>query len=464
MAALRLHLAAHGFAVGHLRGLEQDFHLVAALGPLHGGFDVQLAHAGKQDVAGFLVAAQLQRRVLVKQLLDGGVDLIFFALFLGGKGEGDELRGQLRHGDGEGRLVVAEGVARAGVLQLAHGYDGAGAENVLAGRLGFTVKVEQGAEAFGLFRAHVLEGGVGADGAGNHAHHVELAGEGVRDGLEDEAAGRALVVRNAFVALGVEVGGAFERGREEADDGVEKLGAALVFKGRAHHNRGQAAVEHALAQARGKVLGGEGAFLKVFFHQFFVGFGDVLDGRIAQQGGFVHERLGDERVAHGPVVPEHERLAAEDVHQPREGFAVADGHVQRNRLHAEHGGKAVVGHVEIGAVTVHLIDEDDGGKPGVARGVPDAAGQGAHAVHGVDDHDGGVHAHEQVGEIAREVGIAGNVHEEMAVFVPEESGETGLDGAAALDFFRFVIESGRAFFNGSQTVDDAALEEQHFRQ
>ena len=52
----------------------------------------------------------------------------------------------------------------------------------------------------------------------------------------------------------------------------------------------------------------------------------------------------------------------------------------------------------------------------------------------------------------------------MAVLVPEESGESGLDGAAALDFFRFVIKSGRAFFNGSQTVDDAALEEQHFRQ
>ena len=80
------------------------------------------------------------------------------------------------------------------------------------------------------------------------------------------------------------------------------------------------------------------------------------------------------------------------------------------------------------------------------------------------DEDGRVDAHQQVGKVTGKVGVAGDVHEEVAVLVPEESGESGLDGAAALDFFRFVIKSGRAFFNGSQTVDDAALEEQHFRQ
>ena len=93
MAALHLHLAAHGFTIGNLGRLEQDFHLVAALGAFHGGFDVQLAHAGQQDVAGFVVAAQFQGHVFVQQLLHGGVDLVFVALFLGREGEGDQLRG-----------------------------------------------------------------------------------------------------------------------------------------------------------------------------------------------------------------------------------------------------------------------------------------------------------------------------------------------------------------------------------
>lgn len=65
----------------------------------------------KQDVAGFLVAAQLQGHVLIQQLLDGGVHLVFVALFLRREGESDELRGELRHGDREGGLVVAERVA-----------------------------------------------------------------------------------------------------------------------------------------------------------------------------------------------------------------------------------------------------------------------------------------------------------------------------------------------------------------
>lgn len=317
MAALHLYLAANGFTVGDLGRLEQDFHLVAAFGALDGGFDVELAHARKQDVAGFLVAAQLQGHVLIQQLLDGGVHLVFVALFLRREGESDELRGELRHGDREGGLVVAERVARAGIFQLAHRNDRAGAEHILAGRLRFAVKIEEGAEAFGFLGTHVLERRFGADGAGDHAHHVELAGERVRNGLEDEAASRAFVAGGAFVAVGVEEGRTFERRGEEAGDGVEQFAPALVFERGAHHDRDKAGVEHALAQAGGDVFFGKGTFLKVFLHQLFVGLGDVFDGGVVQERRFVRDGVGDEGFGHGTVFAEHKGLAAEDVHDAR---------------------------------------------------------------------------------------------------------------------------------------------------
>ena len=56
-----------------------------------------------------------------------------------------------------------------------------------------------------------------------------------------------------------------------------------------------------------------------------------------------------------------------------------------------------------------------------------------------------------------------HVHLREPGFEYKETVETGAL-AAARGGFRFVFKSGRAFFNGSQTVDDAALEEQHFRQ
>lgn len=127
----------------------------------------------------------------------------------------------------KGALSSLSVCARAGIFHLPIRNDRAGAEHILAGSLRFAVKIEEGAEAFGFLGTHVLERRFGADGAGDHAHHVELAGERVRNGLEDETASRAFVAGGAFVAVGVEEGRTFERRGEEAGDGVEQFAPAL---------------------------------------------------------------------------------------------------------------------------------------------------------------------------------------------------------------------------------------------
>lgn len=142
VAALHLAFAAHGFAVGNLGRFEYDIHLEAAFGLFDRKLDMQLPHAGKQDVAGFFIASQTQGDVFVQQPLHGGVDLVFLAFFLGGEGVGNELRGQGGHLQGKGGFFIAEGVARAGVLELGNGHDGAGANGLFAGSLRFTLNVQ----------------------------------------------------------------------------------------------------------------------------------------------------------------------------------------------------------------------------------------------------------------------------------------------------------------------------------
>ena len=118
MTALDLHLALDCLAVGNLGGLKDNVHLEAALGTLDCKLNVQLAHAGEQDVASLLVVLKLQGDVVVQKLLDGSKDLVFLATGLGSNGEGDELRRKGRHCHLEGGLGICQGVAGPGVLEL----------------------------------------------------------------------------------------------------------------------------------------------------------------------------------------------------------------------------------------------------------------------------------------------------------------------------------------------------------
>ena len=463
VAALHLHLAAHGLTVGHLGRLEDDVHLEAAFGLFHRKFDVQLAHAGQQDIAVFFVAGQTQGDVFVQQALDGGVDLVFIALFLGSQGVGDELRRQFGHGQGEGLLFVAEAVAGAGVLQLGHGHDGARAHRFLAGGLGLAGQEKQAAQPFAFAAAHVLESGVTGDGAGEDAHQGKLAGEGVGQGLEDETGHGAFGIGQAFLALGIHEGGALGGGGQQGLDGVQHGHAALVFQRGADQHRTELAGQHALAQADLQVFQRQAAFFQVLFHELFIAFGDVFHGQVAQQAHVVAQIGGHVAFADGAVFAKGIGFAGQHVHITGKGLALTDGHLQGHGLDAQ-GGQAVKSHLEVGAVAVHLVDDEDGGQVLGVGEVPEFFGQGAHAVHGVQHEDHAVHALEQAFHIAGKVAVTRDVKHEMAVLVPEAGSHRGLDGAATTYFFRFIVEAGGAVFNGAHAGQRAAIEEEHLGQ
>ena len=122
--------AADRLLVGHPRRLERDLGAEAALHPVDDHLDVDLRQAGHDLLAGLLVAVQVDRRVLLLQAPQGGVDLVVVALVLGLHGEGHDRRRELdpRHVD---RLVARrEPVAGVGLLELGDRADVARPERV----------------------------------------------------------------------------------------------------------------------------------------------------------------------------------------------------------------------------------------------------------------------------------------------------------------------------------------------
>ena len=286
--------------------------------------------------------------------------------------------------------------------------------------------------------------------------------EGIVHGTEHEAGGGAGSVGREFGGVSAEHGRTVGRRRHESVDLIEQTAAALVVHGRSGQHGHHFAGKHALAQTESDLLVGEGAFFEIAFHQLFVGRSDVFDGGIAEQHGFVFKLGGDGYFGGSTVIAEAESLAREHVHEPDELFVLKDGQVQDDGTHAELVGEAGESIVEAGAFTVHLGDNGDDGKTGGLHALPHAAHLGAHAVHGVHDHHSAVGGGEQPFDVAGEVGVAGHVDEIVAAALPVEGGEAGLDGAAALDFFRFVVQCRGAFFDGAEAIDDAGLEKKHF--
>jgi hypothetical protein len=67
--ALGFDRAADGLAVGHLRLADVGLHLELALHAVDDDFEVQLAHAGDDGLAGLLVGVHAERRIFLRQAL-----------------------------------------------------------------------------------------------------------------------------------------------------------------------------------------------------------------------------------------------------------------------------------------------------------------------------------------------------------------------------------------------------------
>src|SRR5690606_23793765 len=115
------HGAADGLAVGDLRRTDVGLDLELPLHAVDQDVEVELAHATDDGLAGLVVEADGEGRVLLRQLLDRGAELLLVTLGLGLDGYVDD---RLREGHRlqDDRLAqVAQRVTGGGVLEPDHG-------------------------------------------------------------------------------------------------------------------------------------------------------------------------------------------------------------------------------------------------------------------------------------------------------------------------------------------------------
>ena len=276
VAALDVGPAANGFAVGNLRRFQGDIHAVALLQAADHDFDMLLAAAGQQELAGLRVAVEAQGLVFFQDAVDGVAHAVFVVARLGFDGEGD---GGLRQFDrriGDVEALFGQGVAGQGVLELGDGADIAGVQ-FGDGLQGLAVRAAEVRQAFGGILVDVLQVGVVLNDAGIDAEEVDASGEGVGGGFEDVGGSQAAFGDGAMRFGAVDEGGdlaALGGIRHVVDDQVEDQVAADVEVGGGAHDGEDAHFANAGAHAVENVFHRQGALFEELFHVGIVAFGD----------------------------------------------------------------------------------------------------------------------------------------------------------------------------------------------
>ena len=122
---------ADGLAVGHLGLAHVGVHDELAQHPVDEHLEVELAHARDDRLAGLLVGADPEGRVLLGQGEQGLAQLVLVGLGLGLDGHVDDRLGELERLEQDRVVRVAQGVAGGGLLEAHRGHDVAGEDGVV---------------------------------------------------------------------------------------------------------------------------------------------------------------------------------------------------------------------------------------------------------------------------------------------------------------------------------------------
>ena len=180
-----LDLARDRLAVRDLRAREIDLEVEHALQAAGADPDVQLAHAGQQELTGVGVAIDVQRRVFLDEARERREELVLVGLGLRGDRVGEHALRNRDRRELDAALLAGDRVARVHVLQLRDGDDVA---RPGLGDLDVFGAAHQVELAEPLLRAgrRVQDRRVGMDRARDHAEHREQSLEAVDHGLEHD--------------------------------------------------------------------------------------------------------------------------------------------------------------------------------------------------------------------------------------------------------------------------------------
>ena len=331
--------------------MQLDVHAEPALRTLERDLDVHLAHPGEDLLARLLVAAEPERRILLREATDRGRDLLLVAFRLGRDREAhDGLReAEVRYLDSN--LLVGEEVARLRVLQLRDGAQVALTE-VERRVVLLALDVEKRAHALLALRAKVHERRVGVHGALQHAEDVDAPCERVGEGLENERRDGSAVDVDRRALL---------RGRRYAlDQEVEERVRAQVLRGDAARDWEDVSARHGGFQRGRDLVCVELLTLEVALHERLVRLDDRIEELLAILGCEVGQLLGDRsRLALLAALGARVGTHVEHVDDARQLVLGADRDMHGDALRRDAVAQGIESPEEVGALPVEHVHEHD---------------------------------------------------------------------------------------------------------
>ncbi len=455
-----------GFAVRHLRRAGVRLDLELADQTVENDLEMQLAHAGDDRLTGLLVGAHLEGRILLRQRDQPLVELVAVAAGLGLDGDRDDRLGEEHRLQHDRIGFEAQRVAGGHVLEPHRRRDVAG-EDLLLLDAAVRVHLQQTPHALALAGARVEHRHALRRHARVDPEIVKLAHERVAHDLEDQRREGLQIAdvtgdRLAGVGIGaLDVPDVQRAGQIVGHDVEQRLDALVLERGRRRH-RDDARLDRRAAHRLAQIVDRRGLVVEEDLHDLVVDFGETLDHmlerRLAARLLIVGQLLFVDRDAL-VLVGEVQRLVAEHVDHALEARLAADGQHHGHGSRAEFGLDLAHRAVEVGAGTVHLVDQRHDRHVVLLRLPPHRLGLGLDLADRAEDRDRAVEHPQTALHLGGEVDMSRSVDDVHAVPLPVAGGRRAGDGDAAFALLLHPVHGRRALVGVADLVVDAGIEE-----
>src|SRR3954470_11433686 len=298
--------------------------------------------------------------------------------------------------------------------------------------------------------------------AGVQAEQSDIADVRLRDRLEHPAQERRSGISTETT------GERRLQGRgEQLDHLLQECSSAVRQLAAAAEERHHSACHDRLLYCRDELLAGYFLAAEVALDQLVVGGGDRLGQLFSvllkQTLEFVRDRHHLVLAGLGPLLIEV-AVAGEEVDDPVEVVAIADGYLDRDDPGCQMGLHIVEDPLEVGVLLVHERNEQDSGQMQLVADFPDFFGPHLYSTRPAQYDDGGIGRIEAADDFAEVVEVSWSVDEIDLGIQPLGVAEAQIDGVLAFDFVGRVIGERVTVFDRAVAPAGAAYEGQGVNQ
>ncbi len=456
--------AADGLAKRNLRLADLGFNLELSQKPVDDDFQVQLAHSGNDRLRGLLIRTDAKRRVLLGQLLQRKSHLFLVRLGLRLNRHGDDRLGEFHLLQQDLMILVAERVARRGVLQPHRRGDVARVDRVDILAL-VRVHLQQAADAIARALDHVVDRRARLQCAGVDPEIGQLAGKRIGHDLECQRGEWLIIGRlplQFFIGGRIDAGDGrnIQRRGEKIHDGIQQLLDTLVLEGRSANDRRHLHGDGAGPDGPHDLLLGQGISVEILFHHLIVELRHRLEHLVAillTELGHIGGNVRDHVLRAERLIVVQEGLHLDEIDRSAEFRLPTDRQLNRHRGRTEAIDHGLHAGIKVRPDSIHLVHERDAGHPILVRLPPDRFRLRLYALDRIEDRHRAVQDAQGTLDLDRKVDVARGIDDIDAEVPPEAGGGGGGDGDPALLFLLHPVHRGGAVMDLAHLMGDARI-------